>query len=333
VLAVQIVPFARAEDTRDPARVFDLPRAVDRVLRDVLPQTGNRVIARIPGFEYFPGTRAIVHHQTRRYFMLANDLTRPQSGWWLATAQLTIGLDPSSGAGQALVSIGSDGRTWGQIVIRKRADGLITWNTLDIVRGTTNRRSHVATFVVPIVNFPSLQALHGGRNALKLGVQELGHLRIKRIATAETVFLHTDLSPEPLSLTASVKDLKAVHVGDTVKVPYTIRNGNSTPIRQVRLNIVQPAPDGVRLDRSVIPSVISKTAGNIYIHATRAGELRFSVTATTATARDGVQIEIAVQPRSRGDSWKVRALIGLGAFALVLASGEGAWLILARLRR
>ncbi len=259
-------------------------------------------------------------------YRLSNTIHRPHPGWWIMATDIQVRLAPDSGPGEAVIGIGSNGHTWGQIEVfqRDRAGQRIDWNTLDIVRGYTEHVEHSTMFTVPVANFPSLSAVRRGVNILKMSVQEIDDIRLASVTAPKVVVLATKLVPEPLDLRVSTRDLGSVHMGDTVTVPYTIHNLNPLPLKDV---IVKASDfDGV----SVIPAAkriaaVARTSrGTVQVKVNRRGRVRFTLFARNRIASSGGPVTITAlppapsAPNDEGATW---ALGAAGIATLAVAAG------------
>jgi hypothetical protein len=245
-----------------------------------------------------------------------------------------VELVPGASKGLAIVSLSSNGRTWGQIEIRRLSGGRVSWNTVDIVRGYSAEFVHTKRFVVPVANFPSLRAIHPGTNTLRLSVQQAGGLRIARVSAPRSVFLATPLIPQPLEIGASVGNLGTLSVGDTVDVPYLVRNKNPTPLSTVHLETTNTHGVVAGVSNRLIDTLTKTQHGVVTVKLLREGEATFDLVAYTESARDAVRVELDVDaaspdPQSHGNTlyWGVATAVG------VLIALECIWLIARMIRR
>jgi len=235
-----------------------------------------------------------------------------------------------------VIGVGSNSRTWAQIEIFKRPSSgraVVEWNTVDIVRGYTVWRGHAANLVVPVANFPPLQAVRSGRNVLRLSVQELGQIQVARVKVSPVAVLSTSLVPDPLKITASVHALGLVHAGDVISVPYTLRNRNPTPLHGVRIVVTNARGLEARPDVTHLESLTGSRRGVIRIHVKRAGTLGFDLAAKTDTASDGVRVNIDSRAALAAPSGRNRLVWGLGTGVAVFLVCNVLWLGLRRIRR
>lgn len=256
-----------------------------------------------------------------------------QQVWYTIRLHFRITFADDSGAGFAWVMADTNGRTSAQIeyTVRRARDALrIRETSVDIVNGQLEKVFRGPASEVRFRNYLQIPGVSGGRNELRLRLEQAGRARVDRVEVfGDSGVLRTDRSPYPLKLTPRL-DEKRIHPGTSFRLVVTLSNRTGEHLRDV---VVQPTFDR-RVFELLSPKVyrfraITKPveASFVFRPAT-VGRHRIDILADSNRNHPSAAVAVTVTPRPTSSA-RVVAVWGLALLPIALIGG---WLARNRLR-
>jgi hypothetical protein len=286
----------------------------------------SRTLARLGRGELRFGARKQVEVLSVPFTLPAGARQGARGRWFVMRFHFRARVAPASGPGFADVSALVNGRSASLVEIERRGGGGVTWTTAGLIGGIERGRERVGrTFAIRHVNYVQLGSIRGGRNRLSFRLEQVGGLRLDRVAVlADSGVVSTRSAPPKLTLEVDRAGLPdRFERGRPIALGVTLENVGGCPARDVEVGAILPRGAVESVGERVID--VGRVAREAHVvlrlRPARSGTHRILVAANSNANHPAVYVDLPVRARDRGWSTvaRVAGIVLLGAAVVLLA--------------